>query len=1493
MSSNDQIYLGAPFTNSDSSPTGLRAGDVVELDLTNNASVRRTTTASSTSVFGIIVVGGSPNSKVLVASFRGQRLRVNVSPSEVVAIGDRIVSSATAGLAKVDNAAADAAIFAVAIASKTAGVGSTVEVVFAAVGVGVEVTGDATPTTRVLTAGTGLTGGGDLTANRTFNVVGNADGSIVVNADDVQVGVITDGQHGNRGGGSLHPTATTSVAGFMSAADKTTFDALVPFVARQPKPGEFWTVKIDYDAGNDTTGAIGVATSEASSLAAAAPFKTIEKAGQLIPREGSSASLLVLVKPHLVSGVATVYRNIANSADETGSWLNGLNNWHFLGRGSLDFANDSNDKIRAGFVAAAGANAGGYNVVPTIRTITVTGTDHVTAVVDPVGFASVPTWTLANGGFGPNDIDTNLTMSGITNAGVRRILQVLSPTSVTTDGSVTNETFNTGTPLASVTSSRRAFLCQLAGGGAPSLPAESSGFSTYSGLRIRFRLTTTTAGLQNIAVGIIKNTTTIIKGMFVLPADPVAGDIFDIETPGVLVANLTHTAGLNRSFCLVGFSCTTGTTTMQHLTSTSRIAGCNFVNLVFTNGVNFVCLSNYVDEADATIVIGYGVRISGSCTASLTETFSISHSAWLGLALQCVATVIQSVVGSGCLGVQGYTNPSTYGRSTSFVGNIGSVTAHRFRVTGAASIGNPAINLGGIGAAIRGVDFANCVGAGIGVTRQNSGTGTWSIDDIVDPDGNNAPNTASPNETCCVRIASGKDNDGLVVLIGDTPGAPANMTARFDRDIAGDGGFRARFSDLKIQNLVVGGMHIYWGLPPLFDWNNDINQGPSVDRECGGGVAFNPGPFPSFRAWRAVGNIIDSAPCQIELASADTSAHCHGLWAVVPHRVEALGDKAWGIIGGSTKIEFVAGTLTNHMPDPVGIAYLSELTGADTGKARIGPPPTGVAVPLGPIQSIDYASAPDFNPSSPTSLCHPIYAQVNLVNLGLLYVPTEGHAALSVVGNLTGSRGPATDIPVASLAAANRVANVATMVALNVLDGNLVRVDTYRDFFYLDKSYPGVAVPDSVIQSTVNSLWFWIRLNIADPYWAAQTAWEWHPSTGSNEATGRPGFPVKTHTEIERRCGTYPVLADTTIRLLATATEVPVVRRTPPGIGLAGGIAPGASALYYTCTPTKRVVDGGTGTTGTITTLVSQENKSTNTPLVITASILPSAGAWTGHLNKAIRFFRSGVPVATSFIQRDLGSKTAQIGYLGNVTDTPQLCAFGQGLGPGNVLVGDTFEVYDRFSMPGPVIPTGQFVVLHAIAGPSINSGIINEGLPVGPGVVHANWCDYGAIVANPGTCPTFMTMCYASSADMKTGTFGRITASHFGSLTMRKNNWEIDGQDIRIIVTSALPNGGLYLSGYIMPDQSSGVDIGIWNSVVSISCGSSAIALRSLWGSGNSVLSSLRLSNNSSRVTLINTPVITNSAGDFAVNGVSHTWADTLPVIDLPFDNSVMAVGS
>jgi hypothetical protein len=78
-----------------------------------------------------------------------------------------------------------------------------------------------------VTAGAGLTGGGAAGAV-TLDVAANADASIVVNANDIQVGVLaTDAQHGNRGGGALHALAVAGgAAGFISGADQERLDDL-------------------------------------------------------------------------------------------------------------------------------------------------------------------------------------------------------------------------------------------------------------------------------------------------------------------------------------------------------------------------------------------------------------------------------------------------------------------------------------------------------------------------------------------------------------------------------------------------------------------------------------------------------------------------------------------------------------------------------------------------------------------------------------------------------------------------------------------------------------------------------------------------------------------------------------------------------------------------------------------------------------------------------------------------------------------------------------------------------------------------------------------------------------------------------------------------------------------------------------------------------------------------------------------------------------------
>jgi hypothetical protein len=67
-------------------------------------------------------------------------------------------------------------------------------------------------------------------------VVANADGSIVVNPTNVQVGVLaTDAQHGLRGGGTQHAVAAPAgAAGFMTGADKAKLDGIAASATNTP-----------------------------------------------------------------------------------------------------------------------------------------------------------------------------------------------------------------------------------------------------------------------------------------------------------------------------------------------------------------------------------------------------------------------------------------------------------------------------------------------------------------------------------------------------------------------------------------------------------------------------------------------------------------------------------------------------------------------------------------------------------------------------------------------------------------------------------------------------------------------------------------------------------------------------------------------------------------------------------------------------------------------------------------------------------------------------------------------------------------------------------------------------------------------------------------------------------------------------------------------------------------------------------------------------------
>lgn len=89
--------------------------------------------------------------------------------------------------------------------------------------------GAAVPQTRTITAGAGLTGGGDLSANRTIDVAA-ADGSITVNANSIQVALSAD---------TPQPigTAAAGVAVTPSRGDHVHADPWNPFGSVDPTAG--------------------------------------------------------------------------------------------------------------------------------------------------------------------------------------------------------------------------------------------------------------------------------------------------------------------------------------------------------------------------------------------------------------------------------------------------------------------------------------------------------------------------------------------------------------------------------------------------------------------------------------------------------------------------------------------------------------------------------------------------------------------------------------------------------------------------------------------------------------------------------------------------------------------------------------------------------------------------------------------------------------------------------------------------------------------------------------------------------------------------------------------------------------------------------------------------------------------------------------------------------------------------------------------------------
>ena len=197
-----------------------------------------------------------------------------------------------------------------------------------------------------MNAGDGLTKTGN-----TLNVGANGDGSIVVNSDNIQVGVINATQHGTLVGGDLHELVSDSTAGFMAPAEHTKLAGVANNATYSPQGSSNpFAVSTSASAGTSTyvsredhvhalpfstvqsvlaaaTGSISVNSQKITNLAAASSANDALAYGQ----SGASLAGLnstgdIAMNSHKVSGLASASSSCdAIAYGQSGASLAGLN----------------------------------------------------------------------------------------------------------------------------------------------------------------------------------------------------------------------------------------------------------------------------------------------------------------------------------------------------------------------------------------------------------------------------------------------------------------------------------------------------------------------------------------------------------------------------------------------------------------------------------------------------------------------------------------------------------------------------------------------------------------------------------------------------------------------------------------------------------------------------------------------------------------------------------------------------------------------------------------------------------------------------------------------------------------------------------------------------------------------------------------------------------------------------------------------------------------
>jgi hypothetical protein len=495
-------------------------------------------------------------------------------------------------------------------------------------------------------------------------------------------------------------------------------------------PGSFWVAVIDQDAliangvtsgfglASDTTGRWGVvqstgvpATDMAAALVAAKlrPFRTAQRAGQMLPRFGNDGTFKAMLLPR-TSGAT--YLKMDGVTPETFSDFDNVTGWkRGLIAGTTDFSNSAADKITLGFRTVSGTNAGGYN---------------------PTGGATVSS-----------------------------------------------------------------IPCQLAGGGAASLPAETDGLSTIGFKRIRFSATTTTAALRNKCGSIWKNTASLITPGDDVAATPATGDVFYIEEPGVAVGSLSMTAGAT-SLTFVGIRFT-ASALLTGRGTVVRFAACDVTGgtLSASNLVQFSAGPFYFDEIGNVIEVGLSFRASQALIITNALSANMASFGVMGnSAINRIKNVgsIEIGVGSharagiylnGCGGAPIAANLVVITR----IGNAGSTTSRRLRASSNPT-NNPTFSFEACpGGVLYGADASgNNQGAPSCVVGISSSGGAFVVDDLVSTDGG--------NDGVVLDLSGARDS---TVYVGLTTPVTAAAT---QGDVKMAGGALQTFAALAVCNMI-------------------------------------------------------------------------------------------------------------------------------------------------------------------------------------------------------------------------------------------------------------------------------------------------------------------------------------------------------------------------------------------------------------------------------------------------------------------------------------------------------------------------------------------------------------------------------------------------------------------------------------------------------------------------------------------------------------------